>query len=87
LITAGFLSLLLQVRMSLSDWDKGCDKATNYVQEIQGNIAERDEQRRGGGVGSEAASRIKPALNNLDRLLNKLDRELRAFEAATPPPA
>ena len=74
--------------MSTAEWDRGSEKAAVILTEIQSNISERDEQRRRGGPGTEASSRaVKPALTNLDRLLNKLDRELRAFEDATPPVA
>lgn len=71
--------------MSTTEWDRGRDKASNLLQEVLSTIAERDDQRRRGVMGGEDR-RVKPALNNLDRLLNKLDRELRVLEETSPPP-
>lgn len=70
-------------RMStLAEWDSNYNRANNAAQDIQDMIAQRDQQRRAGGGGSNSG--IRPALNTLDRSLDKLDAALRQFEAAPP---
>ena len=70
--------------MSVTDWDASYNRANLSAQDIQSMISERDQQRRMGTMSSEPASRIRPALNTLERSMDKLDKDLRAFEAAPP---
>ena len=69
---------------SLTDWDASYNRVNNAAQDIQSMISERDQQRRAGTMSTEPASRIRPALNTLERNMDKLDKDLRLFESSPP---
>lgn len=66
-------------------WDAGFNRANNAVQDIQELISERDRLRRAGASGSDAGSKVRLALSNLDRNLSTLDSTLVKLEASPPP--